>query len=161
MGGGELEHPRCGNCGAQIVPNPLAPTVRCGYCGTEYATAAKPRRNASAMAGVASIRHRRGARSAVVRRGTLNEALWAAIVLYLGVICLGWLVSRIPTGGPVFLGLVVVAAGLVAVGRLVKGAPGPIVRGSRFVFENLTDGITLAILLVCSGVVAILYWTMG
>ncbi|MBW2536030.1 MAG: hypothetical protein JRI55_31350 [Deltaproteobacteria bacterium] len=158
MGGGELEHPRCGNCGAQLAPNPLAPAVVCGYCGTEYATAAKPRRDASAMADVASIKHRRGARSAVARRGTLKEALWTAIFLYLGVVFLGWLVSRIPSGGAVFLVLIAVAAGVVAAGKLFTSAPGPIVRGSRLVFENLTDAITLAILLVCSGVVAVVYW---
>ena len=152
-----IEEIKCTNCGAMLQPNPLASSIKCGYCDTVHQLETVKTRTQSELSPLPSSEQ---VKVRMFQKGSFIRFLWTVIFVYLGVVVLGWLVSKIPGSGISFLLLLFMAALIITLGRYWDMGPGFIIRASRWVFQRLEVCTTYFLLLLCVGVAA-LVWSSG
>lgn len=154
---------RCNNCGALVTQDPGGAISSCAYCGAKYRISANREANdkfdpenmvtcENVVTPSTLAKHRQFRIDVKNFRGVL----WLAMVLYLGVLGVGWMVSRVSVGGPALLSFLIALFAIAIVGRLHPKPPSFMARLSIWSFGNLFPMGVIWGLLINSGVVAIL-----
>jgi hypothetical protein len=149
---------RCNNCGALVEQAGPGAVSSCPYCGARY----RITEEGLANEGFEGPGKDDAAFAAPPKRARFwieiedfRGAMWLAFLLFLGVLTIGWLTSKVPGGGFLLLGLLAAWFTGALVGRLHHKPPSIVARVSAWSLGNLFPMGLVWGLLVSSGLVAI------
>lgn len=151
---------RCDNCGALIDKITDAEKVVCAYCGTKY--------DVYTDDGQPTILEDLGEESSAAENEKVEKhqpllrieilefkgVLWMAIFLYVGIILIGWSLSKVPGAGTVLLVPLSIWFLISIIGRFFSNAPQWMRNIGRWSLKNVFPMGLIWALLVISGAVA-------